>query len=224
MKENDDMCPGAGGGEPATRGKKVCFALAVLLIVGAGSVAVRHLCFRAEPVYEIQAGTSVIRVPVPKGAKFYTPERGGGDDQAAFANMNDGKGEIIGYTLVSVDDAAYTPEQFAELVAGIRREFSQLSPLLRTEFLKQTIFQRAGIDLKQVEARQREENGALVREVEGTMTENYSPKRVSSAQVLFLLQNRSYMITVIIFAPTGSPGKAKREAWKWHGEIVAANP
>lgn len=130
--------------------------------------------------------------------------------------------KLTGNTIVS--DEALTAGQYVELMTNIRREFSGLSPLLKAEFVKQAIFQRTGILLKRADIEQYEENSVLVRKGRGDTANDYGMKvHINSTQLVFLFQDRAYLLTALSAATSSFAKDTLKEAWKWHGEILVTN-
>lgn len=177
------------------------------------------------PFHEIHVGASVLRVPIPGTAQRKAVVLGDLDAaaQATFTILAKNNDEIK-YTIASVNDDILTAEQFSELTAGIRREFSRVSQMLREARIQGDILHRTGIRLDRVEFKQYEENGALVRMVKGYTVNDYRQKvYIESALILFLFQGRPYTVMVITASLSPSFADPLKEVWKWHGEIIAAN-
>lgn len=46
---------------------------------------------------------------------------------------------------------------------------------------------------------------------------------IDSVQLLFLSRKRPYVITMLASSSSGLFRDVSKEAWSWHGEILAAN-
>lgn len=201
-------------------GAKMPWILAVCFLV-AGCFLFRHFFFGSSAMPEIRVGNSVIRVPCPENARL-KPEDGT-DTGLSFTIGDMSKNENVGYFFSNTDTEPYTTGKFSELLAEARKRYSSMGGLLRTEYIKQTVLQLADVPLKQVEARQHEENNSLVMTVKGNMNHYGVLKHMNCAQLLFLLRDRPYVMTIIIVSSSGSHRDALKEAWKWHDAIAAAN-
>lgn len=201
-------------------GGKIPWIIAVL-VVAACFLPWRSLFSGSPAVHEMRVGGAVTRVPRPKDSRIKPEESG--DTEATFIIGDADKAEYIGYFLSCADAGACTAEEFSDMLAEAGKAYSRLGGMLRTEYVKQTILQ-ADLPLKRVDARQYEENGALVMTVKGDMDYYGLPRSMNGAQLLFLFRDRPYLMTVVAVSSAGSHRNALGEAWKWHGGIVAANP
>lgn len=228
MTQND----GDGSNEEAIPRKSkrhdkiIAYVAVACFLLAAVDISRRYLFSGSGTFQEVRVGSSVTRIPAPAGARPHASESSGGEKtQVSFATVGGEEKETVGYYFSAVDgeNETFTAERFSASVAQARREFSSLGTMLRMEFVKQAIFQRADIPLKRVDVRQYVENDALVMAVKGTSEEFGITRYVNCAQLFFLFRDRRYLITVIVFSPPGLFRDALREAWMWHGAILAAN-
>lgn len=194
--------------------------LVAVLVVAAVFVPWGRLFSGHPAVYEMRVGSTVMRVPRPKNA-LPAPEEGAAELGFTIGDAN--KAENVGYFFSNADAEIYTAEEFSELLGTARKQYSRLGGMFKDEYVKQIVLQQVDIPLKRFEAKQYEKDNVLVMTVEGNMDYYGSPRHVSCAQLLFLLRDRPYRMTVIAIFSSGSHRDALREAWKWHGAIVAAN-
>lgn len=176
--------------------------------------------------HEIQVGASVLRVPTPGTAQWKAAVLGDADAaaQATFTILAKNDDEIK-YTITGVNDEVLTAEQFSELMTGIRREYSGVSQLIKESRATGEILHRTGIRLDRVKFRQYEENGALIRAIKGDTVNAYRQKvYIDSALIFFFLfRGRPYAVLVMVSALSPNFADPLKEAWKWQGEIIAAN-
>lgn len=143
--------------------------------------------------------------------------------QATFTILAKNDDEIK-YTIAGVNDEVLTAEQFSELMTGIRREYSGVSQLIKESRATGEILHRTGIQLDRVKFRQYEENGALIRAIKGDTINAYRQKvYIDSALIFFLFRGRPYAVLVMVSALSPDFADPLKEAWKWQGEIIAAN-
>lgn len=225
MTQSDEIEADAETTPPKRFGRRIYLIVIAAVLLAAAYILATHFSSDATTIPEILAGTAVLRVPAPGGARPvpFSATVGDANAQATFTNIAENKDEIR-YGIACVNDEALTAGRYLELITGVRRELSGMSPLLKAEFVKQAIFQRTGIMLKRADIEQYEENNVLVRKVKGDTINDYGVTvHINSTQLIFLFQNRAYLLTVLSSATLNFTKDTLKEAWKWHGEILAVN-